>query len=396
MTNGRRLLFSPATWVTVLAIFISLLVLPHFNSLSASDKTYVSVFADGEERHLVSGPSTVGELLRKIDVQVAEVDLVEPSLDTPIVGGLVNVNVYRARAVKIVDGSDEKIVLSPYQSARIIAENAGFTVYDEDRFKTEVVTKFTDEGFVGTKLILQRATPINISVDGTDLDARTWAKTVGEALEEQGVVLREDDFTIPAESTYVHSNQEIKIVRVGKKVVSKEVSIPYTTHTVTDYNLPIGFVRQESKGKNGSELVTYEIVTHDGKESVRKRLSKKIRVKPINEVIVVGGSNNGIVALGNVELARKMAEERGWTGEDWEALYNIIWHESKFNQFARNPSSGACGIPQALPCSKMSVAGSDYATNPRTQLVWLFDHYIVPRYGGPQGAWEFWQANNWY
>lgn len=89
------------------------------------------------------------------------------------------------------------------------------------------------------------------------------------------------------------------------------------------------------------------------------------------------------------ELGRQMAAERGWTGHNWEAL-DALWNrESGWNPNARNRSSGACGIPQALPCSKIpdrSVAG---------QIRWGLD-YIQGRYGSPAAAWGHSQRVGWY
>ncbi len=62
---------------------------------------------------------------------------------------------------------------------------------------------------------------------------------------------------------------------------------------------------------------------------------------------------------------------------------------------ATNASSGAYGLVQALPASKMASAGSDWKTNPATQIEWGLD-YMNDRYGSPCGAWKFWQANHWY
>ena len=62
---------------------------------------------------------------------------------------------------------------------------------------------------------------------------------------------------------------------------------------------------------------------------------------------------------------------------------------------AHNPS-GAGGIPQALPESKMASAGADWATNPRTQIRWGLRIYIRGRYGTPCSAWSFWQGHGWY
>lgn len=90
-----------------------------------------------------------------------------------------------------------------------------------------------------------------------------------------------------------------------------------------------------------------------------------------------------------VKLGQQMAASRGWTGANWNALYVLWMRESGWNPRALNRSSGACGIPQALPCSKIpdkSVAG---------QIKWGLD-YIQRRYGSPSGAMSHWQQKHWY
>ena len=69
--------------------------------------------------------------------------------------------------------------------------------------------------------------------------------------------------------------------------------------------------------------------------------------------------------------------------------------ESEWVITATNPSSGAYGIPQALPTSKLATAGSDWRTNPVTQIRWGLD-YVKGRYGTPCAAWSFKSANGWY
>ncbi|MFI8104777.1 transglycosylase SLT domain-containing protein [Streptomyces sp. NPDC086023] len=77
------------------------------------------------------------------------------------------------------------------------------------------------------------------------------------------------------------------------------------------------------------------------------------------------------------------------------AFSKIVEHESGWDYTATNSSSGAYGLVQALPGSKMASAGSDWKTNPATQIKWGLD-YMNERYGSPVGAWNFWQANHWY
>lgn len=84
-----------------------------------------------------------------------------------------------------------------------------------------------------------------------------------------------------------------------------------------------------------------------------------------------------------------------WGENEWNAFSTIIMKESGWNIGATNRSSGAYGLPQALPGSKMASAGSDWQTNPETQLRWMIG-YIQGRYGSPSQALSFHLAHNWY
>ncbi|WP_455568300.1 aggregation-promoting factor C-terminal-like domain-containing protein [Streptomyces phaeochromogenes] len=91
------------------------------------------------------------------------------------------------------------------------------------------------------------------------------------------------------------------------------------------------------------------------------------------------------------EMARQMMP-----ADQFQCFSNIVDHESSWNYRADNPTSDAYGLMQALPGSKMSSAGADWATNPATQIKWGLSYMNSDRYGSPCAAWEFWQANNWY
>ena len=100
-------------------------------------------------------------------------------------------------------------------------------------------------------------------------------------------------------------------------------------------------------------------------------------------------------AEGARATARVMAADRyGW-GEDQFSCLSSLWQkESGWNYQAYNPS-GATGIPQALPGSKMASAGSDWQTNAATQIAWGLG-YISSVYGTPCSAWGHSQSVNWY
>lgn len=98
----------------------------------------------------------------------------------------------------------------------------------------------------------------------------------------------------------------------------------------------------------------------------------------------------------NVRLGRHMAWQRGWVHGSWRCLRRLWNGESGWNHRARNPSSGAGGIPQALPMSKIATAGGDI-NSPRTQIRWGLG-YIHVRYGGPCRALSAWlsRSPSWY
>ncbi|MQS36916.1 lytic transglycosylase domain-containing protein [Streptomyces katsurahamanus] len=104
----------------------------------------------------------------------------------------------------------------------------------------------------------------------------------------------------------------------------------------------------------------------------------------------------GLTAKSSYTVAEVQALARQIIPADqFQCFSNIVQHESTWNYLAVNQSSGAYGLVQALPGSKMSSAGADWRTNPATQIKWGLS-YMNERYDSPCGAWTFWQANRWY
>jgi hypothetical protein len=94
-------------------------------------------------------------------------------------------------------------------------------------------------------------------------------------------------------------------------------------------------------------------------------------------------------------IARSMLRHFGWWRRQFKYL-NLLWNrESSWNVYASNPYSGAYGIPQAVPGSKMASAGAKWRTSARTQIRWGL-RYIKGRYGSPRGAWDHELATGWY
>jgi len=93
-------------------------------------------------------------------------------------------------------------------------------------------------------------------------------------------------------------------------------------------------------------------------------------------------------------------EARAWLwatldAQDAACLSWIVNAEDGWQMIWNTRGSGAYGLPQAKPASKMASAGTDWLVNPITQLKWMVD-YVDRKYGGPCGAWSWWQAHGWY
>ncbi len=90
-----------------------------------------------------------------------------------------------------------------------------------------------------------------------------------------------------------------------------------------------------------------------------------------------------------------MLSSYGWSSSQFTCLNELWTRESGWDPTAENPTSGAYGIPQALPGSKMASAGPDWQSNATTQIKWGLG-YIKSLYGSPCGAWAHEESYGWY
>lgn len=145
----------------------------------------------------------------------------------------------------------------------------------------------------------------------------------------------------------------------------------------------------------------------EGETRALDRGNYSVYVKPKPKPVVVEASEGASTSSGWAPpfvspdpgsaqaIAYKMVKNRGW-GDDQFACLVALWNkESGWRVNAYNASSGAYGIPQALPGNKMGSAGADWETNPATQISWGLG-YIGGRYGTPCGAWNHSQSVGWY
>ena len=356
----------------------------------------ISIYDRGTERVIVTKAHTLRQALESAHVDVAiGHDVVEPGLDTELVAAKYNVNIYRARPVTVVDGPLRQKVTTAEQTSEGIAKAAGITLYKEDNVTIDAAHDLLRDG-AGVVMAIDRATPVTLTLYGAKTEVRTQMGTVGELLQEKGIVVgKEDTLSVPT-STPIVAGMSIELWRDGKQTVTVDEEVDFSVEKIQDANREVGYREVQTTGVKGKRSVTYEIEMKNGQEVGRTEIASVVVEEPKTQVEVVGAKAPTPANPTEAQaLGKQMMLDVGYAESEWSCLYNLWMRESGWRTTAGNASSGAYGIPQSLPASKMAAYGSDYLTNPRTQISWGLS-YIKGRYGTPCGAWSSFQAQGWY
>lgn len=243
---------------------------------------------DGKERTVPSRAQTVGELLQRLSITLNEGDVVEPSADTQIVSDNFRVNIYRATPVTIVDGDRKYFTFSAAATPRSIVKQAGIEVYPEDELLMLPTENFLQEGSIGPRLVIVRATPVNVNLYGTQVVMRTQAKTIGELLEERNIQLGPDDSVQPTQGVAIQPNMQIFLLRKGTQIATVEEEIPMPVERIEDNSLSIGSKAVRQQGSPGKRLATYQIQLENGLEVSRSQI-QSVEVTPaVKQIEAIG------------------------------------------------------------------------------------------------------------
>lgn len=276
--------------------------------------------------------------------------------------------------------------------------------------QTELVAEQAEFGAEPSTLAnaLPSPLPSNSKIDGltrAEASLNTFDKQLN-SLQSAGSSSNSSNFASePLRIPSVSRAEGIETVEVENKALEiKTVRKP-------DASMERGEEKVSSAGTAGSLTTTYQVVRGKDGQEISRHLLSQVESPGQPKVIMVGTkgmpeiTNEAEIAAqmpvvvsnptGNVAIGQEMAAGYGWTGGQFQCLVQLWNHESGWRTTAGNQSSGAYGIPQSLPGSKMAAFGADWRTNPRTQIAWGLS-YIAGRYGTPCGAWSHFQSRNWY
>lgn len=353
----------------------------------------IDLEVDGAERTVSTFGRTVADVLEAAGVEVGERDVVVPALDEPVVSGG-EVVVRRAREVEVVVDGEPRTVWTTARTAGEVVEALGQRADDVHLSVSRSARLPRTE-----PLVVTTRKVMTVEVDEQTIELDTAAPTVRDALLEVGLVLDPDDHLSVDLDEPVTGGLEVVVTRAESVNGVETRTLKFDERVIKDPGLAKGTTVVQSEGRVGTREVVYTATVVDGKEVDREILASVVVTPPQDRVVRVGTMvvpDVPTVKPGSAKaIAKEMLADRGWGDDQFKCLVALWQKESGWRVDAHNKSSGAYGIPQALPGSKMASAGSDWRTNPATQIKWGLG-YIKNRYGDPCGAWSHFLRKNWY
>ena len=376
-------------------IVVIILTLEGARPTIGSNSHIVNLSIGGKKQVVASRALNVEQLLNNLHAALYPQDVVEPGLETPILEDNFRVNIYRARPVTVVDGANKSVALTAQKSPRVVAESAGVTLYPEDKVTFEPAT--LSEGVIGEKAVVARSVPVLLNLYGTSQNTRTNAQTVGELLIEKGVKLNSGDAVQPSADTAINPDMQVFVVRSGSQLATVEEAVAPPVQYVEDGSLSFGTTVTRQAGSPGKKLVTYQIDLQNGKEVSRKVIQEAVVTAAVPQIVARGKAvdipvdKEMVMAAAGISSSDYgyvnyiISRESGWCATKWQGQYGNC------PPYHGTPASGGYGLGQATPGSKMASAGSDWATNPTTQMRWC-NGYAHDRYGSWAAAYNHWAA----
>ncbi|MDR3116745.1 MAG: G5 domain-containing protein [Bifidobacteriaceae bacterium] len=242
---------------------------------------------------------------------------------------------------------------------------------------------------------------IILDYEGIETQFYSSAEKVSDVLYQRDIIVSFNYGVYPDISTPVDRDMKIFVGPIKTNLETKNQVVKYKTKEIKDSTMPKGYKNKSQNGQDGQSNITYLVQYIGAQEISRSAFTESIETPVQDETWIVGTMDlpdpASAVYSGDESrgFARSQFSSFGWSLSEFVCLDQLWERESHWNVHAANGASGAYGIPQALPGSKMSAYGADWQNNAQTQVKWGL-HYIQDRYSTPCGAWSHSQLFGWY
>lgn len=367
----------------------------------------VTLSVDGVTMPVSGFFTSVADVLDAANVAPGEHDLVAPDPGANVSdGSSVVVRTAKAYTLRDATGKERVVWSTGNTAASVLAADSGL-IMAADRSMTRDNLDLAAPGSDARVVADGEVTTVTVRQGDTIPDLLDRAGVSASAIDRVSM-------------TRDNRGLSVTVTRVVRETVNVKTPIPRKTTEHDDPKLPKGKKKVTAEGHDGEKVDSYyqekvgdetTVRAHTGTTTVAPKdrevavgtyVAPKPTPAPAEVTDTAQASTLSAAAPAAVQvpagssqaIAQSLLAARGWSGQ-WSQFNALVTRESGWNVSATNASSGAYGLPQALPGSKMASHGSDWRTNPATQLAWMMD-YIAARYGDPAGAWAHSQATGWY
>ena len=276
-------------------------------------------------------------------------------------------------------------------------QNQNVSAEEQERFRNAIIEKYVkkleDEGYeeVSYQLnkIIEFSEENHIQINTTRL--------AGESLEDM-IIKRYDYFAMYYQA---HIDDKDYLFKHEDECNQFVETIKGYDNQTYEINKVKKLIRNETSQDEINEIIeikkqAYEKAKaeEEARRKAQEEAERQARERAKQQSTTQSSSSQNLSSL-QAYAHNLVINTYGWSEYDFDCLVKLWNRESGWNPNAHNSSSGAHGIPQSLPASKMASEGSDYYTNGETQIRWGLK-YISGRYGSPANAWAHSQQTGWY
>ncbi|MEH7463438.1 ubiquitin-like domain-containing protein [Bacillus thuringiensis] len=306
-----------------------------------TDKIIIEV--DGKKQEIYTHANTIDELLQDEKIQVTEKDHIYPALSTKIKGEM-KIVVEKARPFGVVVDGKEKQVRSTAKTVKALLAKEHIEISEHDKVYPSLYASLE-----GTqKIMIQKAFPVTLHVGGQEQQVWSTSTTVANFLKERQVSLSEMDRVEPALQEVMQQNMKVKVVRVEKVSDAVEEPIPYTEVRQEDSSLRKGTEKVIQEGIEGKKKKVFAVIKEDGNEVLRNLQKEEIMQEEKSRIVAVGTKEEEHI-LGDAE--------------------GVVANEFYVQATAYSPYCGGC--------EGVSAGGYNYKANPNMKLI-AVDPRIIP------------------
>ena len=359
---------------------------------TGSDKT-IHLLVDGRPQTIQTTAADVGSAVSQAGLHPGVHDLLAPSANSPLTNGETVVFRHGRLLHLSINGHERNV----WTTASTVAQALDALGYSSSDFTSVSRSRRLPLGV--TDIALRTPKQVTVVHGGKRTTVTTTAPDVGQLLSDLGLDIGPYDRLSLSRSATLTDGATIRLTRVQHRAVIDTRTIPYNVRRINDPQMLSGRTKIITPGRTGLSRVAYAVIYVNGKRVGTTHIDRTVMRKPRTQVERVGTKRAQPVYTGSPSSAQRIARammlrDYGWGSDQFSCLVQMWNNESGWRTDAEN-SSGAYGIPQALPGSKMASAGPDWQHNATTQIRWGLS-YIASRYNTPCQAWGLWQQQGWY